>query len=440
MGFGAEAATVYEFPTEMFLPGSDLTPINENIDKFVYGLTSWEPSTKEKATVSPPKITVEGKDYEEAVANMNHLFLKNMWGDGMPLLPATEERVNWMLTGTDLSPDTLVGGASVLPRGGIATVESVAVALAMAGGRPEYLPVLIAAVDAVTQPEWGLQAANTTTGAPYPLVVVNGMAAKQIRLNSGYGIMGPDPRHPADATIGRALRLILQNLGGAIPGIGTMAIHGEMRYTNAVFAEDEAGLPEDWNSLSVELGFAPESNVVTVIPADDIMLIFDTDVGDEESLERCLREYAAAIASPSLMSVTTLNSEDRVTGVVLIGRGTARAFADLGWSKEQMRDTLWEYSKIPWSEAEKVMLPSQQHVAPLVESGVLKEGEDWPVSLSPEQILIVVAGGEQAGHGSYVKPGGNSGYVSVSKEVQLPSNWDELLEQAESDLGPMPLD
>lgn len=414
-GFPVEGPTVHEFPMEMFMPASDLTPIKENIDKVVYGLTKWQPKIVTKGAFTPPMITVQGKDYPAAVDNMNNLFLKNMWSDGLPLVPPTEERVNWILTGTDLPHDTVI--SKVDPRGGIANVESIAVSLAMAGGRPEYLPVLVAVVEAITDSNWGLQKANTTTGGPYPAVIVNGSVAKQIRLNSGYGIMGPDPQHPADGSIGRALRLILQNIGGAIPGIGTMAIHGEMRYTNAVFAEDEEGLPEGWNPLSVDRGFARGSNVVTVMPADDIVGIFDTTVNTEATLNLCLSEYSDAINHLGLAPRAKGTSMRGLVdfGMVLIGRGTAAGFARLGWSKEKIRTYLWDKSKPLWEGAR--------------------------ISFEPNSILIVVAGGEQAGHGSYIDTGGNSNYKSVSKAVRLPAKakWDALLNQAKTDLGPIPL-
>ena len=118
------------------------------------------------------------------------------------------------------------------PRGGVTTVETCAIALAMAGGRAEYLPVLIAAVEAFLQPDVNAEQLQAASGGAYPVVIVNGPIAKQIRLNSGFGCLGPDPQRPAGASIGRALRLIQQNVGGALPGIGAMANYGSMRYTN----------------------------------------------------------------------------------------------------------------------------------------------------------------------------------------------------------------
>ena len=139
-------------------------------------------------------IAVEGATYEDALVKANNLLLTNLWGDGLPLWPATKERVDWILRGSTL-PRTHVLG-KFPPRGGITTVETCAIALAMAGGRPEYLPVLVAAVDACLAAE-GFDQLQATSGGPFPAVIVNGPIAKQIRLNSGFGLLGPDPQRPA---------------------------------------------------------------------------------------------------------------------------------------------------------------------------------------------------------------------------------------------------
>jgi hypothetical protein len=169
-------------------------------------------------------LSVEGASYEDALNKANQLLLTNLWGDGLPLWPATRERVDWILRGAAFPRAHVIG--KFPPRGGVTTVETCAVALAMAGGRPEYLPVLIAAVEAFLDPESNSEQLQATSGGPFPVVIVNGPIAKAIRLNSGFGCLGPDPQRPAGASIGRALRLLQQNVGGALPGIGTMAIFG----------------------------------------------------------------------------------------------------------------------------------------------------------------------------------------------------------------------
>lgn len=104
-GFPPEAPTVMEFPTEMFLPGSDLSPIEKNIEQVIFGLTQWEPQIhKVKGIISPPKVTVVGRDYEDAFLKTELLFLKNLWSDGLPIQPPTKERVDRILKGTDLPP------------------------------------------------------------------------------------------------------------------------------------------------------------------------------------------------------------------------------------------------------------------------------------------------------------------------------------------------
>jgi len=125
----------------------------------------------------------------------------------------------------------------------------------MVGGRPEYLPVLIAAVQAMTKPQFELQSVSPSTNSNFIAVVVNGPMFKDIRLGSGYSAVGPDPVHPAGQVIGRAIALVEQNPGGAVPGIGAMELLSGMRTTNAVFAEDEAGLPQGWDPFSTEQGF-----------------------------------------------------------------------------------------------------------------------------------------------------------------------------------------
>ncbi|HUJ74469.1 MAG TPA: hypothetical protein VL359_06400, partial [bacterium] len=258
MGFDGEVPMV-TFPIDMFLVGSDVSPVEGAVQRFVDGLTRWRPRITKKQVLRPEPIVVEAGDAEEAASQFNHLFLRKRWGDGLPLLPPTDAAVARILTGTDRAPGEVLG--PFLPRGGIVTVETAAVALAMAGGRPEYLPVLLAAVAAVLDPALQHDKWQATSGSTYPVVIVNGPMAEQIRLNSGFGLLGPDPAHPAGASIGRALRLLQQNAGGALPGAGTMALFGGMRYTNAVFAEDEAGLPDGWLPLHAEAwGLPPGSN------------------------------------------------------------------------------------------------------------------------------------------------------------------------------------
>ncbi len=438
MGFPPESPCIMEFPLEMFLPASDLAPIDENIDRVVYALTGWQPKTKKKGVILPSAVTVAARDYPEAIASMNRLFLRNLWGDGLPLLPATEDRVNDILRGTDLSPDTVVG--KILPRGGIATVRMLAVCLAMTGGRPEYLPVLIAAVKAFVAPALRHQSVQSTTCAIHPVVIVNGPVAGQIRLNSGYGALGPDPAHPAGASIGRALRLAQLNLGGAIPGSGTMSIYGGgARYANVVFAEDEAGLPPGWQPLNVSYwGHQRGINSVTVFAANS-----GVNVGGggaeltREGVLSVLYRLSGVLRAPNSNYFSSGSYANGCPGIVLVARGTARGFASvLGLSKQEVKDFLWENSKIPLSEIYRVGFGEYLTPKMIGRLGLTSEqiSDPLPITRLAKNIMVVVAGGEQSGHSYYMAVGlGPAGPTTAT--IELPAKWDRLLDEAEAELG-----
>jgi hypothetical protein len=418
----------------MFLPGADLTPVEKNIDKIIYGLTKWEPSSRGKAVEASKKISVEGEDYGEAIYEMNTFFLKKSWGDGFPILPATEERVNWLLTGTDLPRNMEIG--KILPSGRTATVESLAVNLAITGGRPEYMPVLIAVFKAFTDPRFRHQTMQATTCSANLAAVVNGPIGKQIRLNAGYGCLGPDPSHPAGAVIGRAIRLTQQNVGQALPGSGSMAIYGgPQKFANAVFAEDEEGLPEGWEPLSVERGFAKDSNVVTIHTVATATNITSIHASNKETALETLH-YFARILGSDYGNVFRNYYENNAPGILVVPRGIAQGMVNAGWTKQTIKEFLWENSKFPWS----VMISDSdafrrydEFVKPYV-----PEGEPWPIAIKPENLMIVVAGGKQSGHAYWMRIG-CCPTQPVSAEIELPSNWEALVKRAEGDLGPLPI-
>ena len=431
-GFSPEVAMVI-FPVSLFLVGSDLAPIQQNIDQFIRGLTRWEPASKEAKNVDPPAIEIRGKNYEENFANMNRFFLGKRWGDGLPLLAPTEERVKWVLRGTDLPPDTRIG--KILPQGRVATVKTVSVALAMAGGRPEYLPVLIAAVEALINPVLAHQSWQATSSSVYPAVIVNGPVARQIRLNSGFGLLGPDALHPAGGVIGRALRFLLQNVGGAVPGVGTMCQFGGMRYTNAVFAEDEEGLPPGWEPLSAEyFGIPRDANSLALYTVSSATNITRRGTGKETPEEEALGSLyriAAYMEAPNVNGL--IGYDEGAPGILLLSSITALQLANLGWTKEKIKEFLWENSKIP--------------VSKLKRAGMLYYFEDrgidpqtlpdpWPITRKARNLMIIVAGGRHPTQAYWMQ--GAQGPKTVSARIQLPANWEKLLQEADTELGPLP--
>jgi hypothetical protein len=433
LGFSHDAS-LFEFPLNMFLPGSDLTPIEKNVDKIIYGLTQWAPSSKGNAAAAQKKVSVEAADYGEAIDRMNTLFLKKSWGDGFPLLPATEERVKWLLTGTDLSRDTAIG--QIMPSGRMATVESLAVNLAMTGGRPEYMPVLVAAFKAFTDQRFRHQMMQTTTCSVNLAAIVSGSIGREIRVNAGYGCLGPDPRHPAGACIGRAIRLTQQNVGQAVPESGTMAIFGgPLKFANVVFAEDEEGLPEGWEPLSVERGFSQGSNVITIHAVATATNITSIHASNKETALETLH-YFARIMGSDYGNIFLNYYENSVPGILIMPRGIAQGMVDAGWTKKTIKEFLWDNSKFPWS-----VVTSDSDVfrrSKDVLKQYVPEGEPWPISIKPDNLMIAVAGGKQSGHGYWMRMG-CCPTQPISAEIELPKNWEALIKKAEADLGPLPI-
>ena len=427
LGFSREAYVLMEFPLEMFLPESDLRPLRDHLDKIVYGLTRWQPRKQEKKTEVPEKIVVEGNDYEEALFRMNDLFLDQLWGDGLPLFPPTEERAKWILGGTSLSPDTVIG--KILPGGRIATVETLAVNLAMTGGRPEYLPILVAAVEAMIDPVVQHQVFNSTTCSVYPAFVVNGPIAKAVRLNSGYGCLGPSPLYPAGGVIGRAIRFLLMNVGGAVPGRGSMAIYGgPARYTNIVFAEDEEGMPDDWEPLSVAtFGYPRGTNTVTVYPVAGTGNVVETGVSTPETALSTLHNFAKMMGVPNWNYWARRERVEAPPGILLMARGTVQGLSKFGWSREKVQAFLWENSKVPWVSVKNTSPPHLLEERCNKAAGNLHMNEPWPITGKPGNIMIVVAGGEQSGHGYWMQIG--TSFKPSCKEIKLPPNWGDLVKE-----------
>ena len=429
VGLAPDAAMV-TFPVNMFLPGSDIAPLEARRREVYDGLTRWKSDFAQSAGAAK-MLTVEGASYEDALTKANNLLLTNLWGDGLPLWPATKERVDWILQGST-EPRTKVLG-KFAPRGGITTIETCAIALAMAGGRPEYLPILVSAVEACLD-SVGFDQLQATSGGPFPAVIVNGPIAKQIRLNSGFGLLGPDPQRPAGASIGRALRLIQQNVGGALPGVGTMAIFGAMRYTNAVFAEDEEGLPPGWQTHAQQRhGYTPGTNSVSVVFACGVTNVrrrgAKKETPEEDALNGMWR-MADFMRTPNLAALS--GWEKGTPGIMMIAPIVARRMAEIGWTQKSIRDFLWQNSRIPMEHMRRAGAPAWIEIDsnPVTRASI--DLDPWPVCQKPENIVLVVAGGGHPTHSYWLQAHSPS---VIGRIVRVPETFERLLADADRDLG-----
>jgi len=431
LGFDADASVV-TFPIDLFMAESDLAPVETQGAEFAEGLTDWKPAATETGLRNAPMITVPGEDYEDAANQLHNWFLMNTWGDGLPINPPTQRRVAWILEGTDLPGDHIVG--KLMPRGGIVTTETAAVALAMAGGRPEYLPVLLAAIDAILDPGLNHAFWQASSGSQFPVVIVNGPIAKQIRLNAGFGLLGPDPQRPAGLSIGRAIRLLQQNVGGALPGVGTMAIFGPMRTTNAVFAEDEDNIPEGWKSFASDRhGFEPGTNAVSVVACSGAMNIMRRGTGKEtaeEEIEQSLNRVARYLSQATFHYLA--GYEQGTPGVLMMSGALAERFAEMGWDKDRFKQAIWDRTKISRTDLEACGLSQWLEADSREAVRASLEQDPWPISANADNLAFVVAGGGHPTHNFWFQA--NSPRV-VGRRIETPGNLPNLLECADRDLG-----
>jgi hypothetical protein len=272
-----------------------------------------------------PRIRSRRLDLGESEDEQEAMFARG-WTDGLPVVAPTVERVARMLTGTTRAPDEIV---AVIPPDLVdCTVEKVAVNAVLAGCRPEYLPVVLAAVEAACTDEFNAHGLLATTWFSGPLVVVNGPIARAIGMNSGGNALGQGNR--ANATIGRALQLVIRNVGGGRPGEVDRATLGNPGKYTFCFAEDEAGSP--WEPLSVERGIAPGTSAVTLFAAEGVRGVVDQLSRAPESLARSFAACLRTVAHPKLPMVWD--------AILVVSPEHGRVFREAGWSKAKLRETL----------------------------------------------------------------------------------------------------
>jgi hypothetical protein len=326
---------------------------------------------------------------------INRLYREKRWGDGLPVVPPTVERVERMLAATRRARHEVV--ARVAPGFGEATVERIAVNAVLAGCDPEALPALVAAVEAVAAPEFNLQGIQATTNPVAVWLIVNGPQAKALGVNGAFNCLGQGAW--ANATLGRALRLVLQNVGGALPGEMDRATQGQPGKYTFCCAENEDASP--WEPLHVERGFAREASTVTVMGAESA-LNMNTHTKDAAELARAIAE---TMQHPP--------SNDYCHGGepwIALGPEHAEIFSRAGLSKADVKRLLWEKSKMPAARM------TGRDLLRVRDSRGVELGEIGPDTLlatahRPEDIGIIVAGGPGT-HSTYVPSFGNTRAVT----------------------------
>ena len=263
-----------------------------------------------------------------AVVDEFEFFLEMEWSDGLPVVTPTEARVARMLAATTRDPAEVVG--AVPPAGNVATVRSVAIHALMAGCKPEYLPVVLGAIGLMLEDKFNMNGVQGTMHGVAPLMIVNGPYAEKIGVHGGNGCFGPGFR--ANASIGRAIRLMMLNLGAGMAGLASATIFATpLRYT-ACITENMAKSP--WESLAVSKGYAQDDNVITCAMVESPRLCFD-DVSQEPM--RLLTGIA-----DSMTSMGSWNMHARGDMVVAIGPQHASILARGGLSRADVHARLCE--------------------------------------------------------------------------------------------------
>ncbi len=260
-------------------------------------------------------------DVAQAEDEMEMMFTRG-WTDGLPVVPPTEERVMRMLTGTTRAPSDIV--ATVPPDLVDVTVEKVAIAAVMAGCKPEYLPWVLTAVEAACTNQFNMHGLLATTMPVGPVIVCSGPGTRAIGMNSGGNALGQGNR--ANSTIGRALQLIVRNVGGGRPGEIDRATHGSPGKIGFCFAENDVDSP--YGTLAGEHGIEPGVDALTVFAGEGTRCVVDQLSRDPESLARSLAASLQALHHPKLIL--------GFDAILVMGPEHARVFADAGWDREQI--------------------------------------------------------------------------------------------------------
>jgi hypothetical protein len=340
-------------------------------------------------------VTFASEIYEVADAGeANELYQRNGWTDGLPIVPPTADAVARFLAAAKLDAADVIGVEPVRRRS--ITAEKVAIAAVMAGCLPEYMPVVAAIMRAMCRPEYALHGSTASTGGSAPFIVVNGPIRQALGMNATHNVLANASR--ANATIGRSVRLILINVLGGIPGQLDRSTLGHLGKFTFCVAEDEEDSP--WLPLSVERGVPAGASAVTALQVESPHQIMNEWTHDPREI---LDTYAAAMRS-NLLTYSIWEGNY----ALVIPKQHREIFAAAGWSKQNIRDYIFEVARVKRSE--------WRAVGKAAVAGRQDEDKVYRALRSPDDLLVIAAGGPAGGFGAILPPW----YGNKSLAVTLP--------------------
>ncbi len=321
--------------------------IDDLIDLLTTSISGEDIETAAVQSAQDRRETFSGEDRYAAFEAFNIQYLDRDWGDGFPLIPPTPESVERMLAGTTLAPDEVV--CTLPPGNGIATVQKIAANCVMAGGKPEHLPVVIAACRAISSMNpFEARGLLMSTSAGAPLILVNGPIRNELGINSKRASLGPGKGSQANVVIGRAFTLTLKNCGQWYPGVLDMDTIGTPRKFSLCVAENEEDSP--WEPWHVEYGFAPEQSTVTILPTSG-----EHDHGNQgvDTADGLLRSIAHSCRGGGSYIANLHGEYDESPGgatLIFIAPAHARPIAQGGYGKHAAKEFLHHHVKFPASK------------------------------------------------------------------------------------------
>ncbi|MBI2906646.1 MAG: hypothetical protein HYX92_03200 [Chloroflexi bacterium] len=423
---GAENIAVAEYPGVPMIdsPVELRRKVQEVVvNSVIEGLTRPAKDSVKIAEPGPRDIVFKG-----TLEEVQDFFYRSLWTDGLPMMPPTIDRVEKFLRFSDRSPEEVIG--VLLPENRQATVWNVAVNGVMAGCRPEYMPVLVAVVKAMAEPDFRIEDGGSTPGWE-PLIVLNGPIIKELDFNYGSGVMRVGRQ--ANTAIGRFLRLYMRNIPGLRMPPGDTDKGSIAQSFNVVLAEDADAVSElGWQTFGVDQGFKAGDNVATVMSVASI----SPPIYSGGHTARDHMETIAELIGCSLAYWTNMAAQvGRFHPLLVLSPSVARVIARDGWSKDDVRKYLYDNVRMPAGKLERLHAGLNRcSFCEEVERGVIPEdfclSKDAdrmvPLFLRPEWINIAVSG----------DPGRNQSRAYVqnhrqgpptSKKIDLPPNWHRLL-------------
>ena len=325
----------------------------------------------------------------------NELYQKNGWTDGLPIVAPTESRVREFVAAAALSPDAVVGVEPVRRRR--ITAEKIAIAAVMAGCLPEYMPVVVAIVKAMCEPQYGLHGSSASTGGSAPFIVVNGPVRTSLGMNATHNVFANGSR--ANASIGRSIRLFILNVLGGIPGQldrSTLGHPGKFTFCIAEDEEDSA-----WTPLSVERGIPAGESAVTVLAVESPHQVMNEWTHDPKEI---LDTYAAAVRANMLTySIWAGNY------AIVVPKLQRDIFNAAGWSKQHIREYMFEACRVARRE--------WRTVGKAAVAGRKDEDRVYQALRTPDDLLVVAAGGPAGGFGAIVPPWYGQKSLAVTTQI-----------------------